>query len=83
MAIKERLEEEERGYLKQVIPKPPGAELRGIKIVKKEIERSTEETQRNAYETGKQVAKYLENVGGKELIEKNNPKSELGRILFG
>ena len=81
MVIKEK-PEEEREYLK-VIPKPPGAELRGIRIVKKEIERGTKETQRNAYTTGEQVAKYLENVGGKELIGKNNQKSELGRILFG
>jgi hypothetical protein len=81
MAIKERLEEE-RGYLKQVIPKPPGAELRGIRIVK-EFKRSGEETQRKAYETGKLVAEYFENLGGKKLIQENNPKSELGRILFG
>jgi|GEM_PF-3358649 len=83
MVSKEMREEEERGYLKRVIPKPPGAELRGIRIVKKEIERGTEETQRNAYTTGEQVTKYLENVGGKELIGKNNQKSELAKILFG
>lgn len=80
--MKLKTEEEEKGYLETLIPKPPGSELEGLKIVKK-IGGDVKKTQESAYETANKVAKYLEKLGGKELIQRSNPNSELGRILFG
>lgn len=79
--MKLKTEEEEKGYLETLIPKPPG-KLEGLKIVKK-IGDDVNRTRKNAYKTANLAAGYLEGLGGKELIQRSNPNSELGRILFG